>query len=55
MKLWEIDEQIKAVAPIHGINSNGDIDFKPEVTEAEKSAAQQLMAGLLLKLDDSLL
>lgn len=34
-----ITEEINAVCPIHGINSNGVIFFKDEATEAQRAAA----------------
>lgn len=47
MKLWELDEAIKAVCPIDGVSSSGTIWFKPEATEEQKTTAQALMADLL--------
>lgn len=43
MKLYELDQLIKTVCPIDGIDSNGGICFKPEATEEQKAAAQELM------------
>jgi len=43
MKLYELDELIKAVCPIEGINSNGAIWFLPEATPGQRAAAQALM------------
>lgn len=34
---------ISAVCPIVGVSSTGRIDFKPEATEAQKEAAQELL------------
>lgn len=50
MKLWEIDEQIKLVCPIHGISSDGVISFKDEATEEERTAGQALIDTLILEL-----
>lgn len=43
MNLSELDQLISSVCPIHGINTNSVIWFKPEATEAQKSDAQALM------------
>ena len=43
MKLHELDELIKAAAPISGINSEGVIWFLLEAAPAQKAAAQELM------------
>jgi uncharacterized pyridoxal phosphate-containing UPF0001 family protein len=43
MNLGQLDQLIKAVAPIDGINTNGVIWFKPEATDEQKAAAQALM------------
>jgi hypothetical protein len=43
MKLYELDQLIKVVCPIDGINSSGAIWFKPEATDEQKAAAQALM------------
>lgn len=42
MQLWELDESIKAVAPILGVRSDKTIVFKPEATLAERAAAQAI-------------
>jgi len=47
MKICDLDQMIKAVAPIDGINSNGVICFKPEATDEQKVAAQALMEATL--------
>lgn len=44
MKLHELDALIKTVCPIDGVNSDGVIWFKPEVTEAQKIEAQTILA-----------
>jgi hypothetical protein len=43
MKIHELDQLIKTVCPISGINSEGVIWFLPEATPAQKAAAQALM------------
>ena len=43
MKLWELDQLIKAVCPIEGVNTEGVIWFLPEATPEQRAAAQQLM------------
>ena len=43
MKLWELDVLIRVVAPIAGINTNGDIDFLPSATEEEQTKAKKIM------------
>ena len=40
MKLHEIHEQVAALAPIDGLNSNGVIWFKPEATPEQRAAAE---------------
>jgi hypothetical protein len=42
MNLAKLDEAIKKVCPIDGVNSAGRIDFKPEATEAQKILAQEI-------------
>lgn len=51
MKLYELDQLIQAVCPIDGINSNGEIWFKLEATDAQKAQALALMAQHLPALD----
>jgi hypothetical protein len=53
MKLYELDELIKAVCPIEGINSNGAIWFLPEATPVQKAEAQALMQEHLPQLEMS--
>lgn len=55
MKLHEIDEAIKLVCPIEGVNSNGVIWFLPEATPAQKAAAQALMDEHLPQLETEIL
>jgi len=43
MKLYELDAMIKINCPIHGLSSDGRIDFRPTATDAEKVAAQAIM------------
>lgn len=43
MTLGELNDLIKAVCPITGINSDGAIWFEPEATEDQKAQAQALM------------
>jgi len=43
MKLHELDQLIKAVCPIEGVNTEGVIWFLPEATPEQRAAAQQLM------------
>jgi hypothetical protein len=51
MKIWELDELEKTVCPIHGLDSNGDIDFTAVATESERQAAQALVAEYLPQLE----
>lgn len=51
MKLWQLDELIKTVCPIEGINSDGDVWFAPDATDAEKQAAYSLMQQHLPRLE----
>ncbi len=53
MKLWELDELIKTVAPIYGVNSNGKIAFADEATEAQRQAAEALIQEYLPQLETS--
>lgn len=39
-------QQLAAVCPVHGLNSNGVIFFKEEATDTERQAAQALYAQL---------
>lgn len=50
MKIGELDILIQAVCPIHGISSDGRIDFKPGATPAQQAAAQAVMAANISKL-----
>jgi hypothetical protein len=43
MKLYELDQLIKAVCPIEGVNTEGVIWFLPEATLEQRAAAQELM------------
>lgn len=51
MKLYELNDLIKAVAPIDGINSDGVIWFKAEATNEEKEAAQEIMDANLQNIE----
>lgn len=51
MKLHEIDEAIKTVCPIEGVNSQGVIWYAPEATPEQREAAEALMAQMLSQLD----
>lgn len=53
MKTYELHDIISAVCPIHGINSSGGINFKPEATDEQRIAAQGLMDAHLPTLDTS--
>lgn len=54
MNLIDLDQMISAVCPIHGINTNGVIWFRPEATEDQKAAAEALMAQHLASLEEHL-
>jgi hypothetical protein len=53
MKLWELSEMIAAVCPVDGINSDGVIFYKPEVTPTQQSAAEALMVAHIASVDTS--
>lgn len=44
MKLWELHILVEAVCPIFGINSEGEICYKPEATQLQKSQAIQIIS-----------
>lgn len=44
MKLWELDNMISVACPIKGIDTNGNINYAPNATNAQKQAAQAIMA-----------
>lgn len=44
MLIEQLDAMIRAVCPIDGVNSKGVIFFKPEATDEQKAAAQEVMA-----------
>ncbi|MFZ4124583.1 MAG: hypothetical protein ACOYJ2_00735 [Rickettsiales bacterium] len=54
MKLYELDELIRAVCPIDGLNSEGVIWFRPEATQEQKDAAEALIAEHLAALETTL-
>lgn len=43
----ELDQAIQAVAPIDGVSSSGRIDFKPEATNSQRTAAESIMNAYL--------
>jgi hypothetical protein len=43
MKLHELDQLIRSICPISGINTEGAIWFLPEATPEQRAAAQALM------------
>lgn len=49
MTLAQLNDQIAAVCPIDGINSDGVIWFKPEATDDQRKSAQALMNQQNLK------
>lgn len=51
MKIGELDEMIKVVCPIDGIDSNGIIWFKEEATEGQRIAAQEIMSEQIENLE----
>lgn len=52
MKLHDLDQLIRAVCPIDGIDSNGNITFKPEAAQPQRDAAEALMAQHLGSIND---
>jgi hypothetical protein len=42
MKLYELDELIKTLCPIDGINSDGVICFQESATPEQRAAAEAL-------------
>lgn len=53
MKIGELSELITTVAPIHGIDSNGEISFKEGVTPEEKAAAFMLVEKHIGEVDSA--
>ena len=51
MKIFDLHILIAVVCPIDGIDSDGVICFKPEATNTQKTAAQQIMDDNLINLD----
>jgi hypothetical protein len=45
MNTHELDKAIQTVCPIHGVNSNGVIDFKDEATEGQRASAFAIAAN----------
>lgn len=53
MNIIELDQALKSVCPIDGVSvgrkddpETWRIDFKPEATEEQRSAAQNILAGI---------
>lgn len=54
MKLYELDQLIKAVCPISGICIDPRrIDYLPEATQAERDAAEAIMDANIASVDDN--
>lgn len=51
IKLWELDNLVREVAPIEGLNSAGVISFRVEATAEQRVAAQAIVAARLADLD----
>ena len=51
MRIDQLNDAIAAVCPIEGMNSNGDIWFRPEATDEQRESAQALMSENLPSLD----
>lgn len=51
MNITFIDSQIKAICPIDGLDSDGNISFRPEATDEQKAAAITLYDQLILQPD----
>ena len=47
-RILDVHNAIAAVAPIHGISTDGRIDFKPEATQEQKDAALSVLATWVL-------
>ena len=45
MRLHKLDEAIRAICPIDGLDSNGNISFKDEATTQQRADAQALVAA----------
>lgn len=45
MNLEKLDAAIRAVCPIHGVNSNCVISFKDEATKDQRASAQTIADG----------
>lgn len=54
MRITELDQAIRAVCPIDGVNSSGHIAFSAGATDVQKAAAQAIMDVQLPSLDLSL-
>jgi hypothetical protein len=53
MKIHEIHEQVAALAPIYGVNSDGIVSFKPEATTEQRAAARARLDELLPSLSEA--
>ena len=51
MTLHELDELIKSLCPIDGLNSNGEIAFTEEATDSQRQAALALVTEHLPQLE----
>jgi hypothetical protein len=51
MTLIALHNLVATVAPIDGIDTNGNICFKPEATDEQKAAAQALMDAHLAEIE----
>lgn len=51
MKLFELDELVRAVCPIDGLNSEGVIWFKEEATEEQRNVGRLLIQQHLSALE----
>lgn len=51
MNIEDLDNLIKTVCPIDGVNSDGVVFFKAEATGEQRSAAQKIMDENLPLLD----
>lgn len=52
MKLYELDELVKTLCPVHGLNSQGVISFMNEATPEQREAATALVAARLAELEE---
>ena len=52
MTLSELDQLIKTVCPIYGINNKGDIHFKEEATEQQRTDARTIVEANIANVED---